>query len=126
MTEETKTVEVIEAPTFTETVEEPVKKTRKPRVKVRPTEELIEVPVKKLSDKEKDNLIEFLREQAIELTNKINAYKETTEASFRQTRKMEEDFKAMESYYKKQLNYIAVQLAAFQTAVEQATKGGVL
>ena len=123
MAEEVKNVEVVEAPTLEEA---PVKKTRKPREKVRPVEETLELPVKKLSDKEKDNLIEALREEVTKLNNQSKAYRDTTEASFRQTRKMEDDFKAMEGYYKKQLNFIAIQLAAFQTAVEQATKGGVM
>ena len=123
MPEEVKTVEVTEAPTLEEA---PVKKTRKPRTKVRSIEEIKELPVKKLTDKEKDILITALNEEVTTLANKANAYKETTDASFRQNRKLEEDFKAMESYYKRQLNYIAMQVAAFQTAVDQVTKGGVL
>ena len=124
--EEVKVVEVVETPDTEETQEVVEKKARKPRAKVRPVEETIELSVKKLSDKEKDNLIEHLKEELTLKDNQLKAYKDTIDASFRQTRETEENYKAMESYFKKQLNYIAVQLTAFQTAVEQATKGGVM
>ncbi len=126
MAEEVKNVEVVETAVTEEVQEKTEKKARKPRAKVRPVEETMDLPVKKLSDKEKDNLIEYLKEESVKLNNQIAAHKDVIESTFKQTRQREEDFKSMEQYYRKQLDYIAVQLTAFKTAVEQATKGGII
>lgn len=121
--EEVKNVEVTDAPQLEEV---PVKKPRKPREKIRAIEDIIDLPVKKLSEKEKDALIEHLKEA--NMTNKAQAqlYKQNARSAYEKINQTNDEFKAMEQYYKKQLNYIAVQLAAFQSAVEQATKGGVM
>ena len=121
--EEVKNVEVTDAPQLEEV---PVKKPRKPREKIRAIEDIIDLPVKKLSEKEKDALIEHLKEA--NMTNEAQAqlYKQNARSAYEKINQTNDEFKAMEQYYKKQLNYIAVQLAAFQSAVEQATKGGVM
>lgn len=103
--------------------EEP-KKTRKPREKVRPVEECYDLPLSKLTPKEKDNLIKELKESLTLTTNKVDAYKANAEAAFNQTRQIEEQYKAMEKYYRDQLKYIDMQVQAFHTAVNQAIKGG--
>lgn len=103
--------------------EEP-KKTRKPREKVRPVEECFDLPLSKLTPKEKDNLIKELKESLTLTTNKVDAYKANAEAAFNQTRQIEEQYKAMEKYYRDQLKYIDMQVQAFHTAVNQAIKGG--
>lgn len=121
--EEVKNVEVTDAPQLEEI---PVKKPRKPREKIRAIEDIIDLPIKKLSEKEKDALIEHLKEA--NMTNEAQAklYKQNARSAYEKINQTNDEFKAMEQYYKKQLNYIAVQLAAFQSAVEQATKGGVM
>ena len=121
-TEETKAVEVVETP---ETAEAP-KKTRKPREKVRSSEECIALPVSKLTEKEKENLIKDLKEAVTVATNKAEAYKANAESAFEQTREMEKHYEAMEKYYRDILKYVDMQVTAFHTAVNQAIKGGAM
>ena len=121
--EEVKNVEVTDAPQLEET---PVKKPRKPREKIRAIEDIIDLPVKKLSEKEKDALIEHLKEAHMTSEAQAQLYKQNARSAYEKINQTNDEFKAMEQYYKKQLSYIAVQLAAFQSAVEQATKGGVM
>ncbi|MBP5596751.1 MAG: hypothetical protein J6Y02_15295 [Pseudobutyrivibrio sp.] len=120
MIEEVKAVEVIET---TAEVEE--KKTRKPREKVRSVEECFDLPVSKLSDKEKNNLINSLKESLTLAVNQAEAYKQNAASAYEQTRQQEEQYKAMEKYYRDKLKYVDIQLAAFHTAINQAIKGGV-
>lgn len=101
------------------------KKTRKPREKVRSVDECFDLPLSKLTPKEKDNLIKELKEALNLATNQVDAYKQNAESAFNQTRQMEEQYKAMEKYFKDQLKYIDMQVKAFHTAVNQAIKGGV-
>ena len=105
------------------TADEP-KKARKPREKVRSTVECLALPLSKLSDKEKDNLIKELKEAVTVATNKEQHYKSNAESAFEQTRQMEEQYKAMEKYYKDQLKYINNQLSAFNAAVNRALIAG--
>ena len=113
--------EVVETPVKTE---EP-KKVRKPREKVRTVEETIDLPISKLTDKEKDNLIKALKEENNLLTTKVESYKQNAGAAFEQTRQAEEQYKAMEQYYRNQLKYVDAQLNAFHAAINQAIKGGI-
>lgn len=113
--------EVVETPVKTE---EP-KKVRKPREKVRTVEETIDLPISKLTDKEKDNLIKALKEENNLLTTKVESYKQNAGAAFEQTRQTEEQYKAMEQYYRNQLKYVDAQLNAFHAAINQAIKGGI-
>ena len=105
---------------------EPVKekKPRKPREKVRDIEEIIELPVNKLTEKEKDKLINFFKDSINEISNKVEAYKSNAKAAYEQTRQMEADYKAMEAYYKKQLKFVHIQLEAFVASITTVTKGG--
>lgn len=106
-------------------VETPVKKTRKPREKVRTVEELENISPKKMSEKEKETMIEALREANSYLNSKIEQMQNSVEGAFERARMTEDKYAAMESYYKKALRYIDTQLDAFHTAVNQATKGGI-
>ena len=105
---------------------EPIKekKPRKPREKVRDIEEIIELPVNKLTEKEKDKLINFFKDSINEISNKVEAYKSNAKAAYEQTRQMEADYKAMEAYYKKQLKFVHIQLEAFVASITTVTKGG--
>ena len=100
------------------------KKVRKPREKVRSVDECYDLPLSKLTPKEKDNLIKELKEALNLATNQVDAYKQSAESAFNQTRQMEDQYKAMEKYYRDQLKYIDMQINAFHTAVNQAIKGG--
>ena len=113
-----KVTEVAETPA-------PVKKQRKPREKVRDMKELMELPVNKLSDKEKDVLIKELKETATILQQKAEAYKQNASSAFDQTRQIEEQYKAMENYYRGLLSYVNNQVNAFKAAIDQAIKGGI-
>ena len=101
------------------------KKVRKPREKVRSAEECFDLPVSKLTDKEKDNLIKNLKESLTLAVNQADAYKQNAAAAFEQTRQQEEQYKAMEKYYRDMLKYVDMQVKAFHTAIDQAIKGGV-
>lgn len=102
----------------------PVKKTRKPREKVRTTAELVDVPVKKMTEKEKEQMIEFYKEQNRMLEQKLDALDVNITSAYEKLRNSEDQYNAMESYFKRQLQYINTQVEAFHTAVNHATRGG--
>lgn len=101
------------------------KKVRKPREKVRSVEETYDLPVSKLSDKEKDNLIKALKEENNLLANKMESYKQNAGSAFEQTRQLEDQYKAMENFYRGRLQYVDNQLNAFHAAINEAIKGGI-
>lgn len=101
------------------------KKVRKPREKVRDVAEIINLPVSKLSDKEKEKLIKALKEEANLANNKCEAFKQNAESAFAQTRELESKYDAMEKFYIRQLQYVDNQINAFHAAVNQAIKGGI-
>jgi hypothetical protein len=101
------------------------KKTRKPREKVRDVEELYNLPVKKLSDKEKDKLIDFLKETVQTLQTQRDMFSDNAKSAYEKVNNIEDQYKAMEAYYRKLLKYIDTQVEAFHTAVNQATRGGI-
>lgn len=98
-------------------------KPRKPREKVRPIEDLIELPEKKLTDKEKNILIKELKERLTFLENKTAAHMEASDGAFRRARETEEQYKAMESYYKNSFKNIQLQLDAAYKAIATITGG---
>ena len=112
------------------TVETPVekeepKKVRKPREKVRPVEETLNLPTSKLTDKEKDNLIKELKEQNNLLNNQVEHFKKNADSAYEQTRQLEEQYKAMERFYRGRLQYVDNQVSAFHAAINEAIKGGI-
>lgn len=105
--------------------EKPEKKTRKPRApKARKVEELIEEATKKMSDKEKDLLIEYLRTDTGKLKQQIEELNHTIESAFKQVQLVQEQYNAMEKYYQESLQYIDGQVTAFANAVRKSTVGG--
>lgn len=98
------------------------KTTRKPRA--RKVEELIEEATKKMSDKEKDILITFLREDTNKLKNQIDTLNHTIESAFTQVNQVKADYEAMERFYRESLQYIDGQVVAFANAVRKSTVGG--
>lgn len=98
------------------------KTTRKPRA--RKVEELIEEATKKMTDKEKDLLIAFLREDTNKLKNQIDTLNHTIESAFTQVNQVKADYEAMERFYRESLQYIDGQVVAFANAVRKSTVGG--
>lgn len=112
----------------TEKTKKPVKvekkeaKPRKPRA--RKVEELINEATKKMTDKEKDILIAFLREDSTKLKNTIDALRQNIESAYAQCNKIEDQYKDMEKFYRESLQYIDGQVIAFANAVRKSTVGG--
>lgn len=99
---------------------------RKPRApKARPVEDLTEASTKGMTDKEKDLLIDHLREQIVLANNKIEQFKQSTNSAFERARKVEDNFEAMENYYKERLAYLTNSAKIFYQSVCLATKGDV-
>ena len=97
-------------------------KPRKPRA--RKVEELIEEATKKMSDKEKDLLIAFLREDTTKLKNQIDALKQNIESAYAKVNQVQAEYEAMERFYQESLQYIDGQVIAFANAVRKSTIGG--
>lgn len=124
MADKKEEVKVVETPEVKEAPAEE-KKTRKPREKVRTPEECLDLPVTKLTDKEKNNLIKELKESLALALNQSEAYKQNARSALEQARQTEEQYKAMEKYYRDLLKYVDAQTNAFHAAVNQAIKGGI-
>ena len=99
------------------------KKPRKPREKVRPVEETIDLPVSKLTEKEKDALIKHLKEEVNLLVQKNDACRETADSAFSKCRQLEDMNNRMEDFYRRKLKYVDTQLEAFHSAINAAIKG---
>ena len=100
------------------------KKPRKPREKIRPVEETIDLPVSKLTEKEKDALIKHLKEEVNLLVQKNDACRETADSAFSKCRQLEDMNNRMEDFYRRKLKYVDTQLEAFHSAINAAIKGG--
>ncbi len=107
------------------TTTKPEKKEAKPRKpRARKVEDLINEATKKMTDKEKDILIAFLREDSNKLKNQISSLKQTVESAFAQCREVEAQYESMENFYRDSLKYIDGQVVAFANAVRKSTVGG--
>ena len=109
----------------TEIKAEAPKKERKPREKVRTPEECLDLPVTKLTDKEKNNLIKELKEALTQALNQAEAYKQNATAAYERARRTEAQYDDMEKFYREKLAYVDAQLNAFHAAINQAVKGGI-
>lgn len=101
MTEEKKTT----------TVEKVEKK--EPKVKARKPEELTDVPVKKMTEKEKECYITKLRKDLELMDTKCAHYKMNAESAFEKVQLSEKNFNSMEDYYKKREQFIKDSLNNF-------------
>lgn len=115
--------EKIQVKEVTPVEETQVKEEKKPREKTRPVEETIDLPIKKLTDKEKDNLIKYLEKVIDELNKKNIMLENSAESAFRRARDAEDKYGAMENYYLKSFKYINTQMEALYTSIGQVTKG---
>lgn len=107
-----------------ETAPKKIKKTR--AAKARKVEELITESTKKMTDKEKDILIKFLREDNTKLGHQISALRENIEAAYKKVNQVEAQYNDMEKFYRDNLAYIDGQVVAFTNAVRKSTVGGAM
>lgn len=95
-----------------------------PKKKARDISELIELATKGMTDKEKENLITYLKSEMHLMENKITALQNNCEQAYAKARRCEEEYAAMERFYKERLSYIDQQLTAFGNAVRLSIVGG--
>ena len=100
------------------------KKTATPKKRARDVKELINAATKNMTDKEKDNLIEYLKSEMHLMDNKLEALRNNCEQDYAKCRACEEEYAAMEKYYRDRLGYIDQQLTAFGNAVKLSIVGG--
>ena len=98
------------------------KKTRAP--KARNVEELIILATKQMSDKEKANLIEYLKGEINLRGNQIAVLKENIESTRRQLQEAQKVLDDCEQFYRNKLQYVDQQTNAFVAAVRTAIVGG--
>ena len=118
-----KETKVLEKPETKKKEEKTIKKTKAPRA--RKVEELINETTKKMTDKEKDVLIKYLKEESLKTSHQMAALKENIEAAYKKVNLVEEQYNAMEKFYQDNLAYIDGQVVAFYNAVRKSTVGGV-
>jgi len=102
----------------------PSKKTATPKKKTRDVAELINAAIKGMSDKEKEKLITYLKSEMLGMENKLVAMKNNCEQAYEKCRRLEEEYVAMERYYKERLGFIDQQVTAFGNAVRLSIVGG--
>ena len=107
------------------TTAKPAKKeTIKKRPRAREINELVDAATKNMSDKEKEKLIDHLKSENFLAEQKIEALHNNCEKAYEKLRRCEEEYQAMERYYKERLGYIDQQLTAFGNAVKLSIVGG--
>lgn len=102
---------------------ETVSKTRKR--KARDNAELMNTAIKNMTDKEKENFINYLKSEITGLENKVEALKNNCEAAYDKLRILENDYHAMEAHYKERMSYIDEQTRAFYKAIRLSIVGGI-
>lgn len=105
------------------TTAKPIEK--KKITKARELEEIRELPISKLTDKEKENLIKALKEENTEQINKNQSLKNNCEMAFEKLRNVEAQYSSMENYYLTKLKFIGEQMQACHNAIAMAIKGGI-
>lgn len=100
------------------------KKTATPKKKARDIKELIDLSTKNMTDKEKDNLITYFKSEMHLMDNKLEALRHNCESAYAKCRACEEEYAAMERYYKDRLAFIDQQVTAFGNAVKLSIVGG--
>lgn len=95
-----------------------------PQKRARDISELLELATKGMTDKEKENLITYLKSEMHLKDEKLNALDNNCRKAYEKVRRCEEEYAAMERYYKERLTYIDQQLTAFGNAVRLSIVGG--
>lgn len=124
--EETKTTAVA-SPTE-DTIPVKPKKTRKPRTTktisaVRDLSELRDIEPKKMTDAEKNLLIEAQKKELVMLRTKADALSENCKRAYEKCNLYESDFNRMDTFYREKLAFVAEQMNAFQKTIKLATGG---
>ena len=99
------------------------KKTRVP--KARKIEEVITLATKDMTDKEKENLINYLKEEINLRENQIGALKENIESTRKQLQESQKMLDECELFYRSKLQYVDQQTNAFVAAVRASIVGGI-
>ena len=99
------------------------KKTRTP--KARKIEEIITLATQDLTDKEKENLINHLKEETNLRDNQIRALKENIESTRKQLQEAQKMIDECELFYRSKLQYVDQQTNAFVAAVRASIVGGI-
>lgn len=99
------------------------KKTRAP--KARKVEELITLATKNMSDKEKENLIDYLKGEINLRENQITVLKENIESTRRQFQEAQRMLEDCEQFYRNKLQYVDQQTTAFVAAIRASIVGGI-
>lgn len=99
------------------------KKTRTP--KARKIEEIITLATKDLTDKEKENLINHLKEEINLRDNQIRALKENIESTRKQLQESQRLLDECELFYRNKLQYVDQQSNAFLAAIRASIVGGI-
>lgn len=108
-----------------EVVETKEVKKRAPRVKKRTDEEIRELSVNKLTEKEKDRLIVMLKEELEIVKTKAELLTQNSKASFEQTRLVEERYSSMEEFYRRKLKFMKSQADSFVEVINATVTGGI-
>ncbi len=109
-----------------EPTKEPVKETTKQkRVKPRKIEELMEASTRTMSDKEKDILIKYLKEEFTLSKNQITQLQNNIEQAYKKVNYTEDSAQKMESYFTERLGYISDAAKTFYRSILLATKGDI-
>ena len=116
------------ATSITDTEKKPEKTETTPKTrkrKARDNAELVEATIKSMTDKEKENLINYLKSEITGLENKCEALQNNCEAAYEKLRMIENDYGSMEAYYKERMSYIDEQASAFYKAIRLSIVGGI-
>ena len=81
--------------------------------KNRKPEELTDVPVKQMTEKEKECYIKKLREDLAMMDTKCAHYKMNAESAYEKVQLSEKNFNSMEDYYKKREQFVKDSLNNF-------------
>lgn len=116
MNTETVEIEVVE--------EETLKKEKKRTPKARKIEEILDEPIKSLTDKEKELLINRLKEDVKLAAEQIEMYKNNCTKAYEKVQAVNNEFDRMNQFYIDKLTFINTQLRAFSQAIQLTTTGG--
>ena len=110
-------------PKTTEEKKPTPQKKRKPRQPKRKLEEIVNLPEHKLTEAEKITLIKKLKEEYSLAKNKYEEMQHNANSAYEKARMIEEQYNAMETFYRDQFKYINGQLNSFHAAINKVTKG---
>ena len=93
--------------------------------KARKAEELVDAPLKGMSDKEKDILINHFKAELTKAKNQIEEFKNNAASAFEQTRQAERNIEAQNAFIEERFRFIDEAAKTFYKSICLATKGDV-